>query len=720
MLAFLIMNIRLKLFGRFFLIFSIIYLTSCSGEKDSMKYPITKKENITETLYGQSIEDPYRWLEDFTSDESSAWVEAQNAFSDQKLTNNEFKDKIKSDLETIWVTDTMSMPYVRGDNTFYYFNDGSLQQNLLMIKDCESCEAATLLDPNLFSEDGTISLSSATVSPDGKYLAYSVSDGGSDWRTWNVLEIGTKKKTSDIINWSKFSNATWASDSTGFYYQRYAKPSEALADINKGPKLYFHKIGTDQNEDTIEYEDNSHPNWSWDITVPKHNKFKLLSVSEGTDERNLLYIKFKDSEEYTPVIDEFIGAFRYLDSKDNLVWFYTTHNAPRGKVTSLDISKGAPPQWNEVISEAKETISSVNVAGNKIIVNYLEDTLSKVSFFTLSGSFIKNLNLESRGTVQGFDGGLEDSYSFYEFTNFISPQKIYRLDLDSLESSLFWEMKLPGFDKEDLKTDLQFFSSKDETKIPIHISHKSNLEINKNTPVLLYGYGGFNISILPTFSKIFYSWMQQGGILAVVNLRGGGEYGDVWHEQGMLLNKQNVFDDFAYAAKYLHNKEFGSSKTTVSLGGSNGGLLVAATMLQNPDLFRVAVPQVGVLDMLRFHKFTIGWAWESDYGSPDEEEDFNNLLSYSPYHNIKEGVCYPTTLITTSARDDRVVPAHSYKFAARLQELQGCSNPILLRVESRAGHGAGTPKDKKIEEIADIYGFALSEINKDLEVINND
>ena len=692
-------------------LFILACLISCGAENNSMKYPITHKVDVKETIHGEVIEDPYRWLEDFTSDEVEEWVVAQNNFSNNFLSGNAFKDEISKTLEKIWVTDSMGLPFVRGGRTFYYFNNGNLQQNLLMFQECESCEAEILLDPNTFSKDGTISLSSASVSPDGKLLAYSISDGGSDWRTWYVLEIDTKTQLSDVIKWSKFSYATWESDSSGFYYQKYNEPDEALADINKEPKLYFHVIGESQEADRIEYADPTKPDWSWDISIPDQGDFKLLSVSEGTDERNLLFIKKDNEDEFIPVIDKFKGAFRYLESRDNILWFYTTYEAPKGKVVTLTLSDDNNFQWRDVVSESKETISSVNLVGNKIIINYLQDTISSIQFFDLSGRYLQDLQMEGRGSVQGFDGKLKDQYTFFEFESFVSPPKIYRLDLTTLKYNLFWQMDLPGHETGDLVTSLQFFSSKDGTKIPVHVSHQAQLEVNSKTPVLLYGYGGFNIPILPSFSKTFYTWMEQGGVLAVANLRGGAEYGDSWHEEGMLLNKQNVFDDFAYAAMHLHSENIGSKETTVSLGRSNGGLLVAATMLQYPELFKVAIPQVGVLDMLRFHKFTIGWAWESDYGAPEEEEDFKNLLSYSPYHNIEEGACYPTTLITTSSRDDRVVPAHSYKFAARLQEGQGCNNPILLRVESRAGHGAGTPKDKQIEEIADIYGLALSQIN---------
>ena len=366
-----------------------------------------------------------------------------------------------------------------------------------------------------------------------------------------------------------------------------------------------------------------------------------------------------------------------------------------------------------MIEEKAYPISGASIAGDKLIINYLKDTISQDEFYNLQGKFLKELPYENIGTLSGFNGRFDSNTTYFEFSNFTSPQRIYELDLKSLEYSLYWETTIKNLNINNYVSKLDFYQSKDGTKIPIHIAHTKDLEIDKDTPVLLYGYGGFNIPILPYFSKTFYMRIKSGGVLAVANLRGGSEYGDSWHKEGMLLNKQNVFDDFAYGAKYLHSKDIGSPDTTTSLGRSNGGLLVAATMLQNPELFKVAIPQVGVLDMLRFHKFTIGWAWESDYGDPEKEEDFLNLLEYSPYHNIKQDMCYPTTLITTSSRDDRVVPAHSYKFAARLQDLQSCSNPILLRVESRAGHGAGTSRDKQIDEIADIFGFALQTILED-------
>ena len=689
-------------------VFFLIFLVSCNAEEKEVKYPETKKDDIQENIFDRNIDDPYRWLEDFNSAEALSWVEQQNKFTDSFI-QNKYQKKIKEDLEDIWITSDISIPFRRGSKTFYYFDDGNQQQSVFMMKLCNECEAKVILDPNKFSNDGTVSLSDISVSPDGDYLAYSISDGGSDWRTWKVLDIDAERDTNDLIEWSKFSYAVWESDSSGFYYQRYKKPEDELSDINKSPQLFFHRLGDSQDKDMLVYEDKQNPDFSWSLSVPEKGSYRVLSIGEGTDDRNFLSISFDDSLNFIPVIDQFIASYRFLGGNEDTLWFFSNLDAPNGKILSLEINNKIF-SWKEIIPEKEIPISGASIAGNKLIINYLEDTLSKVEFYDLKGNFIKNLTFEGRGTLSGFYGKLENKKSYFEFSNFTTPQRIYELDLDSLDYELYWETKIKELNVDNYESNLFFYESKDKTQIPIHISHKKGLEINAETPVLLYGYGGFNISILPYFSKTFYMWIKSGGVLAVANLRGGGEYGDSWHEAGMLLNKQNVFDDFAYGAKYLHSQNIGSPQTTTSLGRSNGGLLVAASMLQYPELFRVAIPQVGVLDMLRFHKFTIGWAWESDYGEPNTEEDFLNLLKYSPYHNIKENMCYPTTLITTSSRDDRVVPAHSYKFAARLQELQACLNPILLRVESRAGHGAGTSKDKQIDEIADIFGYALNTI----------
>ena len=699
----------MKIFNKFYvLIFLVSILNGCEEGTIKMDYPETKKLDLVETIFGETIEDPYRWLEDFTSIESREWVENQNILTDKFLSNPHQK-RIKKELEDIWVSDQISVPYKKGNKTFYFFSDGKKQQSVFMVRGCDDCEAKVLLDPNNFSKDGTISLGDVSVSPDGKKIAYSISDGGSDWRTWKVMDIETKEDLIDEIEWSKFSYATWESDSSGFYYQKYEKPDEALADVNRSPQLYFHRLSEAQKEDKLIYQDEQNPDRSWSISVPEEGKYRVLSIGEGTDERNLVYIQFDKGAEFIPVIKEFEATYNFLGGVSNTLWFYTTLDAPRGKVVSLKITQDGQYSWHDVIEE-NSPISAVSIIGKKIIINYLKDTITDIKFFDLEGNYLSDLNFPNIGSINGFYGNIKANTAYFEFSNYTSPEEVFEIDLGTLSYESYWKSDIPGFNADEYLSEMHFYTSSDGTQIPIHIASQKELKIDKDTPVLLYGYGGFNIPILPNFSKTFYMWIKSGGVLAVANLRGGSEYGEEWHEAGMLLNKQNVFDDFTAAAEYLHEEEIGSSETTVSLGRSNGGLLVAATLLQNPDLFKVAIPQVGVLDMLRFHKFTIGWAWTSDYGEPDKEEDFINLLSYSPYHNIKEDVCYPTTLITTSSRDDRVVPAHSYKFAAKLQELQSCDNPILLRVESRAGHGAGTSKDKQIDEIADIFGYALNVI----------
>jgi len=694
--------------------FFLLILISCSNNNENtteLKYPESKKIDFTENLHGYEISDSYRWLEDFTSDESIDWIERQNNFTKQFIKKNKYKKGLENYLNEIWESESISIPYKVKEKTFYYFNDGSFQQSKLMIKDCDSCDARVLIDPNQFSDDGTVSLGGTSISNNASLIAYSISDGGSDWRTWKIMNIETGEVLDDELNWAKFSGASWENDDSGFYYRKYDEPDgELLKELNESPKLMFHKIGTNQSEDKLIYENPQNPRWGFGITVIKDSDMKLLSISEGTDDRNKVYLKISENSDFIPIIDELIGTYSFIDSKDNLLWFYTTESAPNGKIVNLEIKNGSFV-WNEVIAESENAIRSVNIINNSFVINYLEDTFSQISIFDLSGEFVSKLSLPKKGTVSGFGGDIDDKESYFSITNYITPREIYQIDLTDNSFKLFWNEELDGYNSEDYVSSLQFYSSKDGTKIPIHISHKKDLVIDENTPLLIYGYGGFNISILPNFSKSQTAWKNQNGVFAVANLRGGSEYGDAWHEAGMLLNKQNVFDDFAYAAKFLHSKKIGSPETTAIDGRSNGGLLVAATMLQNPDLFKVAIPQVGVLDMLRFNKFTIGWAWESDYGSSEKKDEFENLLAYSPLHNIKSDVCYPTTLITTASRDDRVVPSHSFKFAAKLQEYQSCNNPILIRVEDRAGHGAGTPKDKRINQISEIYGYALNVIN---------
>jgi len=687
--------------------FSFFIIAGCSQE---IRAPKTKSVNHVDEYHGQKVSDPYRWLEDFTNDEVKEWVSKQNDFSTQ-FAKNKYQISIQKDLESIWTSEFLSTPYKVNGKTFYYFNTGKLQHNKFMVRDCDSCKERVLIDPNQFSSDGTIAMASASVSPDGQWVAFAKSDGGSDWRTWKIMDIQNGQILADELRWSKFSGAEWSPDSKGFFYKKYPMPDgEELSVVNTNPAIMHHALHTEQSQDVLIIENKEEPLLSWSILVSDDGKFKILYTTKGTDERNLVSAARYDKP-FTPIVEDFKASYTFINNENGNLFFLTNDDAPNGKVVRLDFDN-LNAGFEDIVLETELPIRNVDMINQSLIVHYLDNTFSNIKYFTQEGVENGSLKTILPGTISGLSGKNDDVEVFYSFTNFTQPSQIYKLNLLNNVQELFWEEKLENFKSEDYVSNMIFYPSKDGTLIPLHVSHKKDLTLTSDTPVLLYGYGGFSISLVPRFSKRFLAWMNQGGVFALANLRGGSEYGKNWHEQGMLLNKQNVFDDFAYAAKFLHSKKIGSSRSTVIQGGSNGGLLVGAVMLQNPDLFGFAIPQVGVMDMLRFNKFTIGWGWESDYGSPQKLEDFLNLYSYSPYHNIQDGVCYPPTLVTTSDRDDRVVPSHSYKFAARLQNLQGCKNPIMLRVETRAGHGAGKPKDKQISEIADIYGTALNFINQ--------
>jgi prolyl oligopeptidase len=699
------MCLRYKKFCGVYLIFLLLY--GCGQEFSA---PNTRSIIHYDEYHGQKINDPYRWLEKFTTDEVKEWVSLQNDFSSNFI-DNQYQKNIQKDLESIWTSEYLSTPYKVQGKTFYYFNTGKLQQNIFMVKDCDACKERVLIDPNQFSIDGTVAIATTSVSPDGKWVAFAKSDGGSDWRTWKIMNIENGQMLADELRWSKFSGAEWSPDSKGFFYVKYPKPNDQeLSDVNSTPAIMYHLLQTNQLQDELIIEDKENPLLSWSISVSDDGQFKILYTTKGTDERNLISVG-RYNEQFIPIIDEFKASFSFINSNNGDLFFLTNHKAPNGKVVRLDFNN-LDAGFQDIIEESEMPIRSVDMINQNLIVQYLDNTFSNIKYFTLEGEENGSLETTLPGTISGLSGKNDDIEVFYSFTNFTQPSQIYKLDLSSNSQELYWEEKLENFKPENYVSNIMFYPSKDGTLIPLHVTHRKNQTITPDTPVLLYGYGGFSVSLLPRFSKRFLAWMNQGGVFALANLRGGSEYGKKWHEQGMLLNKQNVFDDFAYAAKFLHSKKIGSPKSTAIQGGSNGGLLVGAVMLQNPNLFGFAIPQVGVMDMLRFNKFTIGWGWESDYGSPEKLEDFLNLYSYSPYHNIKEGICYPPTLITTSERDDRVVPSHSYKFAARLQNLQGCKNPIMLRVESRAGHGSGKPRNKQISEIADTYGTALNFISK--------
>ena len=693
----------------FCLLISFFFITGFDTRVD---YPRSKTVDVFDTYHGQVVSDPYRWLEDLDSEETQSWVKTQNQFTDQYLTTLPEIEAIKTILDKALDQATHSVPFREQSKYFYYYNSGDWQQSKLYYKENNQGREKLVLDPNQFSEDGTVALSGVSVSSDAKLLAYAISDGGSDWKTWKIRNLETGLDLEDKILWSKFSGAEWLKDNSGFYYSAYSEPQAGaeLQDVNTNQKLYLHKIGEKQSSDLLIYARPDEPDWGWGPTVSEDGNYLILHVSQGTDERNrIFYQNLNDSNDsFVELIPELKAQFRFVGNKESVFWFFTDLNAPMGRLIAIDISNPEEENWEEIIPERNHALREVHLTSGYFLCHYLKDISSEVVLYQTTGEKIEKLDFPKNGTISSISTKPESSQLFFSFSNYIRPSEIFEYDLSVKQLKSIWSQSVPGFNADEFTSKQAFYKSKDGTLIPMFISHLNGIELNNDNPLLLYGYGGFDIPILPNFSTKYFSWMKMGGIVAVANLRGGGEYGETWHRQGMLHNKQNVFDDFAAAAEYLHQQGYSQPKKTVIEGRSNGGLLVGASLLQRPELFGATLPGVGVMDMLRFNKFTIGWAWESDYGSPEIEDDFKVLIKYSPYHNIKPKQCYPPTLITTSERDDRVVPSHSYKFAARMQAAQSCQNPILIRIESRAGHGAGTPKDKVINYISDMYGFALN------------
>ena len=693
----------------FCLLISFFFITGFDTRVD---YPRSKTVDVFDTYHGQVVSDPYRWLEDLDSEETHSCVKTQNQFTNQYLTNLPEIAAIKTILDKALDQATHSVPFREQSKYFYYYNSVDWQQSKLYYKENNQGREKLVLDPNQFSEDGTVALSGVSVSSDAKLLAYAISDGGSDWKTWKIRNLETGLELEDKILWSKFSGAEWLKDNSGFYYSAYSEPQAGaeLQDVNTNQKLYLHKIGEKQSSDLLIYARPDEPDWGWGPTVSEDGNYLILHVSQGTDERNrIFYQNLNDSNDsFVELIPELKAQFRFVGNKGSVFWFFTDLNAPMGRLIAIDISNPEEENWEEIIPERNHALRAVHITSGYFLCHYLKDISSEVVLYQTTGEKIEKLDFPKNGTISSISTKPESSQLFFSFSNYIRPSEIFEYDLSVKQLKSIWSQSVPGFNADEFTSKQAFYKSKDGTLIPMFISHLNGIELNNDNPLLLYGYGGFDIPILPNFSTKYFSWMKMGGIVAVANLRGGGEYGETWHRQGMLHNKQNVFDDFAAAAEYLHQQGYSQPSKTVIEGRSNGGLLVGASLLQRPELFGATLPGVGVMDMLRFNKFTIGWAWESDYGSPEIEDDFKILIKYSPYHNIKPKTCYPPTLITTSARDDRVVPSHSYKFAARMQAAQSCQNPILIRIESRAGHGAGTPKDKVINYISDMYGFALN------------
>ncbi len=671
-------------------------------------YPSSRKVDQVDDYHGTKVADPYRWLEDPDSEETKAWVEAQNQVTFGYLGEIPAREQIKQRLTQLWNYERYGIPFKEGNRYFYFKNDGLQNQSVLYTLTSLDAEPTVLFDPNTLSEDGTIALSSLSISEDGKLMAYGLSTSGSDWKEWKVREVETGSDKSDHLKWVKFSGASWTHDGEGFFYCRYDEPNEAtkLEDINYYQKLYYHKLGTPQSEDVLIYHRPDQKEWMFGAGVTEDGRYLIISVDRGTDPKNLVFYKDLQTPD-SPVVElisEFEANYSFIDNDGSVFWFRTDLDAPRGRVIAININNPARENWQEIIPQAAETLESVGLLNNQFVADYLKDAHSSIKVFNLDGSFVREVDLPGIGSAGGFGGKRYDTETFYSFTSFTTPATIYRYDMVSGESTIFRQPEV-DFDPDGYQTEQIFYQSKDGTQVPMFITHKKGLQLDGNNPTILYGYGGFSVSLTPYFSVSNLVWMEMGGVYAVPNLRGGGEYGEEWHQAGTKLNKQNVFDDFIAAAEWLINHKYTRPEKLAISGGSNGGLLVGACMTQRPELFGAAMPAVGVMDMLRFHKFTIGWAWCSDYGSPDNSEEFKALYAYSPLHNLKSNTAYPATMITTADHDDRVVPAHSFKFAAALQEAHAGEKPVLIRIETKAGHGAGKPTTKIIEEIADEWAF---------------
>ena len=686
-----------------------------------LSYPTTRQVSQTDTYHGITVADPYRWLEDPNSEETAQWVEAQNKVTFDYLNRLPGRDRLKERLTKLWNYERYGIPFKEGDSDnsdhpvryFYYKNDGLQNQSVLYTLPTLDAEPSVLLDPNTLSKDGTVALSGVSISQNAQYIAYGLSTAGSDWMEWHVHDIATGQDTDDLIKWVKFSGAAWTHDHKGFYYSRYDEPraETKLEDVNRFQKLYYHRLGTKQSEDTLVYERQDQPDWGFSGQVTEDGRYLLISVWLGTDPKNLVFYKDLQNSgaEVVELVSEFEAQYSLIDNEDSIFWFRTDLDAPKGRVIAVDISNPDKANWQTLIPESAETLESVGVLNHQFVADYLKDAYTQVKIFNLNGEPVRDIALPGIGSAGGFNGKRTDTETFYSFTSYTVPSRIYHYDFATGKSTLFREPTLP-FNANDYQTRQVFYPSKDGTNIPMFITAKKDIDLNGNNPTLLYGYGGFNISLSPSFSVSNLVWLELGGVYAVANLRGGGEYGEAWHQQGIKTNKQNVFDDFISAGEWLITQNYTKPEKLAIAGGSNGGLLVGACITQRPDLFGAALPAVGVLDMLRFNKFTIGWAWESDYGSPQEEAEFKALYAYSPLHNLEPGTSYPSTMITTADHDDRVVPAHSFKFAAALQAAHTGNNPVLIRVETKAGHGAGKPTAKQIEEATDKWVFLAHEL----------
>ena len=672
-----------------------------------LQYPKAAKDGTVDEYFGEKVSDPYRWLENDTSAQTAAWVEAENKVTNAYLQKIPFREKLLKRLTELSSYERIGAPFKQNGKWYFYRNDGLQNQYVIYVKDQLDGEPRVFLDPNKLSTDGTVALKSLDFSNNGRWAAYAISRSGSDWQEFFVIDLATGELTDDHIEWAKFSDASWLGD--GFYYSAYDRPTEGkeFSNVNAGHKIYYHKIGTPQSDDVLFYQNPTEPKRFYDVEVNEDETLMYLYES-GAGAGNNLYVR--DLRQKDALFIQMTNDMDYLysplyDDGDRM-YFFTNFGAPKGRIMTADIHQPGVNDWQELVPEQKNVLSGASVIGRQLVLTYSQDASDHAFIYGLDGKLRHEVKLPMVGSVD-FTGKEKEPECFYSFTSFTQPGTVYRYDLIANTSTLYQQPQVK-FRLQDYESRQLFFESKDGTRVPMFITYKKGMKLDGKNPVFLYGYGGFNISLGPAFSALRIPFLEKGGIYAQVNLRGGNEYGEEWHQAGTKLQKQNVFDDFISAAEYLIREGYTSKERLAIVGGSNGGLLVGACMTQRPDLFKVAIPQVGVMDMLRYHKFTIGWNWASDYGtSDDSKEMFEYLRGYSPLHNLKPGTAYPATLVTTADHDDRVVPAHSFKFAATLQECHKGPNPVLIRIDTKAGHGGGKPLAKVLEEQADIYSFIL-------------
>ena len=678
-----------------------------SNSEAQIKYPATKKVNQADNYLGTMVADPYRWLEDDNSDETKAWVKDQNKVTDDYLSKIPYRAAVRKTLEEMWNYTKYSSPFKEGDYYYFYKNDGLQNQSVLYRQIGLQGTPEVFIDPNSMSKDGTIVPGVPSFTKTAKYCAYLLSASGSDWQEAYVMDVKTKQLLPDKLQWIKFSGISWKGDE-GFFYSRYPQEDEQhlLSKKNEFHKLYYHQLGTPQSADKIIFEDNNHPLRTIGGGLTEDKRFLIVNMSEGTSGVEIWVKDMLTNSPFSLLIKGFDSEAEVVDNDADRLLVKTTIDAPNYKLVSIDPKNAAKENWIEIIPAQNKLLESIGTAGKKLLATYLENASSRVYQYDYKGNLEKEIKLPGLGTASGFNGKVTDKEIFYSYTSFNTPNTIFRYNIISGISEVFRRPELK-LNADDYVTVQSFFKSKDGANVPMFITYKKGLQLNGNNPTLIYGYGGFNIPLTPAFNISNAFFLNQGGIYVQVSLRGGNEYGEDWHKAGMLQNKQNVFNDIYGAVQFLIDNKYTNSSKLAIRGGSNGGLLVGACITQHPELFKVAIPQVGVLDMLRYHLFTIGWAWAVEYGRSDKKEDFDNLYKYSPLHNLKKGTSYPATLITTADHDDRVVPAHSFKFAATLQEMNNSSNPTLIRIESKAGHGAGKPTSKVIEEAADIWSFVM-------------